>query len=219
MLKRVLKFTLKIFVVLIALVLLYVVAALVVPHITTDAIQETPEVDIYISTTSVHTDIIVPVKNKYYDWSEKVRFEHTQSKRTDLQYLAIGWGSKDFYLYTPTWNDLSFSTAFKGAFGLSESAFHTHFYDKVILSENTKKISISAYQYQQLVQFIDKSFKKNRSQHYIPIASSYAYGKNDAFYEAHNRYSLFCTCNTWANEALKSCGQKACLWTSFPNIP
>ena len=32
---------------------------------------------------------------------------------------------------------------------------------------------------------------------------------NDAFYEAKGRYSLFFTCNTWTNNALKICKQKA----------
>ena len=41
------------------------------------------------------------------------------------------------------------------------------------------------------------------------------YGKNDAFYEATGRYSLFHTCNTWTNNALKIAGQKACVWTPF----
>ena len=218
-LKKILKLTLKIFVALIALVLLYSIAALLIPNITTSAIHETAEVEIYISTTSVHTDIIVPIKNKYYDWSEQVRFEHIQSKRTGLQYLAIGWGSKDFYLHTPTWNDLTFSTAFKATCGLSKSVFHTSFYQEIALNENTKRVYISAKQYQQLIQFIDSRFRKDKLEQYIPIASSYAYSTHDAFYEAYGNYSLFYTCNTWANEALKSCEQKACLWTSLPQLP
>jgi hypothetical protein len=35
------------------------------------------------------------------------------------------------------------------------------------------------------------------------------------FYNAKGRYSLFYTCNTWANQALKSANQKAALWTIF----
>jgi len=219
MLRKVISFVGKILIFFVTLVLLYVVAALVIPYITTDAIEETPEVEIYISTTSVHTDIIVPIKNEIYNWSKQVRFEHTQSKRTHYQYLAIGWGSRDFYLHTPTWNDLTFSTAFKASFGLSKSVFHTNFYQEIALNENTKKITISAKQYQQLIQFIESRFKKDKLGQYIPIASNYAYSTYDAFYEAYGSYSMFYTCNTWANEALKSCAQKACLWTSLPNIP
>ena len=47
------------------------------------------------------------------------------------------------------------------------------------------------------------------------INTDAVYGKNDAFYEANGSYSLFHTCNTWANNGLKACGQKACFWTPF----
>ena len=36
-----------------------------------------------------------------------------------------------------------------------------------------------------------------------------------ALYEAKGKYSLFYTCNTWANDGLKSAGLKACYWTVF----
>ena len=45
----------------------------------------------------------------------------------------------------------------------------------------------------------------------IPTKS--VYGTNDAFYEAKGHYSLFYTCNSWANQALKAAHQKAALWT------
>ena len=39
------------------------------------------------------------------------------------------------------------------------------------------------------------------------------YGKNDAFYDAKESYNFTQTCNTWANNGLKTAGQKAALWT------
>ena len=44
-------------------------------------------------------------------------------------------------------------------------------------------------------------------------ATEARYRDHDAFYEGVGTYSLFRTCNTWANKALKVSGQKACLWT------
>lgn len=41
------------------------------------------------------------------------------------------------------------------------------------------------------------------------------HGRTDAFFEGVGRYSPLFTCNTWANSALKSCGQKCCLWTAL----
>jgi hypothetical protein len=37
---------------------------------------------------------------------------------------------------------------------------------------------------------------------------------NDSFYEAKGAYTLFYTCNTWANNGLKAINQKAALWTA-----
>lgn len=70
-------------------------------------------------------------------------------------------------------------------------------------------------QYQLLITYIDHSFQKDANGHYINNVTKAVYGKNDAFYEANGSYSLLFTCNTWANEGLKSCGQKSCLCTPF----
>ena len=41
------------------------------------------------------------------------------------------------------------------------------------------------------------------------------YGNSDAFYDATGSYSLFHTCNSWTNNALKAAGMKASVWTPF----
>ena len=67
---------------------------------------------------------------KEIDWSQKFLYEDTVAKDSTLRYIAIGWGDKGFYLDTPTWADLKFSTAFKAAFWLGNSAIHTTFIKK-----------------------------------------------------------------------------------------
>jgi uncharacterized protein (TIGR02117 family) len=171
------------------------------------------EVPIYIYTNGVHTDIVMPVKNDLYDWSSKIPFANTTSKRKDYNYVGIGWGDKGFYLDTPTWADLKFSTAVKAAFWMSESAMHTSFYKTMTEASDCKKIMISRKQYQDLVKFIDAKFDKDQNGNYILIPTNAVYSDNDAFYDAQGRYSFLDTCNTWANNALKSAGQKAALWT------
>lgn len=70
----------------------------------------------------------MPVRTEYKDWSKAILYKNTRAGNTTLPYLAIGWGDKGFYLNTPTWADLKFSTAFKAAFGLSKPAMHATFY-------------------------------------------------------------------------------------------
>ena len=171
-----------------------------------------PKVAIFILSNGVHTDIVVPVKNDTFDWSKQIQFEHTIAKDSTAKYLAIGWGDRGFYLETPTWADLKGSTALKAATGLSSSALHTTFYKSMKEDAYCKKIQISTLEYQKLVVFINDSFE-TKSGSTIKIETDAVYGKNDIFYEAKGSYSLFYTCNSWANQALKAANQKAALHT------
>lgn len=194
--------------------LIYVLSAFTLPKITIDNEKDTKEeVEIYILTNGVHTDIVVPSVNEQMDWRKEVLYSNTLANDTSQKYLAMGWGDKGFYLETPTWADLKVSVAFKAATGLSSTAIHTTYYSEMKESENCKKILISKEQYQRLIDFITNSFQRDSSNHFINIKTNANYGKNDAFYDANGSYSLFHTCNTWSNNGLKSCGQKCCLWT------
>lgn len=198
----------------ISFLILYIIAAFLISKISVNSDLENKEepIEIFILSNGVHTDVVVPVKNHYKDWSKQILFQHTKSKDSLVNYLAIGWGDKGFYLNTPEWSDLKVSTALNAAFGLSTSAMHTTFYKKMVENETCKKIKISAEEYQKLVTYISDSFQLDTSQR-VRWISNYSYGNQDAFYEAKGSYSLFYTCNTWANTALKIANQKASLWT------
>jgi len=162
----------------------------------------------------VHTDIVVPIKSKQINWSDDILFKNTTSKSTDYKYLSIGWGDKGFYLDTPTWADLKFSTAFEATFWLSESAMHCTFYKEMKESQDCKRIMLSEKQYAALINFIQKKFDRDKNGKPILIKTDAVYGNDDAFYDAKGSYSFLNTCNTWTNNALKSAGQKAALWTA-----
>lgn len=198
----------------ISFLVLYVVAALSISKISVnaDVFQKDKPIEIFILSNGVHTDIVVPIKNEFKDWSKEIRFYQTKSKDSLVNYLAFGWGDKGFYLNTPEWSDLKISTALNAAFGLSSSAMHTTFYKNMQENTSCKKIKISATEYQKLVTYISDSFEFDSSKR-VQWISNYSYGNRDAFYEAKGSYNLFYTCNTWANNALKIANQKASLWT------
>jgi uncharacterized protein (TIGR02117 family) len=200
----------------VAFVALYLLAAYGLSKIGSKYEQpSTKDVTIYILTNGVHTDVVLPVKNGVMDWSQLMKFEHTKGQDTMANFIALGWGDKGFYLNTPTWAELKFSTAFKAAFALSSSAIHATFYEKIEENETCKRIDISKEQYERLVNYVKKSLDLDANGSAFFIKTDAVYGKNDVFYEAQGSYHLFHTCNTWANNALKSCGQKAALWTPF----
>lgn len=170
------------------------------------------KIEIYLLTNGVHTDIVLPVKNEYFNWSKQVKFTDTKAKDSTAQFMAIGWGDRGFYLETPTWSDLKVSTALNAATGLSSSALHITFYKSLKEGIDCKKITIDSIEYKKLIVFINDSFQLNNG-NVTKIDTKAVYGNNDAFYEAKGSYSLFYTCNTWANQALKAANQKAALWT------
>jgi uncharacterized protein (TIGR02117 family) len=214
--RKILKFLWKTILTLITLLLLYLVTAFFLSRITVDEEPNTPdEIAIYILTNGVHTDIVMPTRSDQIDWSREIKYANTVAADSTHSYIAMGWGDKGFYLETPTWGDLKASTALKAASGLSTTAIHATYYQSMIEGESCKKIIISNEQYGRLVVYIRESFQQDAEGHFNYIQTDANYGYSDAFYEANGSYSLFTTCNTWANSALKASGQKACLWTAF----
>ena len=213
-LRKILRLLLKFLLGILAFFVLYIIVALVLPRFSVNSEDKNPteDVAIYIKSNGVHTDIVVPIKTEYKDWSEKIKFEHIASKDAAMQFIGFGWGDKGFYLNTPEWSDLKFSTAFNAAFYLGTSAMHATFFKQVKENEDCIKINISKEEYVKLIKYIEDSFQYDADGNPILIHAT-TYGQNDSFYEAKRKYSLFYTCNTWANNALKSADQKAAVWT------
>lgn len=213
--KTILMYLLKVVGIILGIVVIYVILGLLIPYIPVSAKNDgqKKEIPIYIYTNGVHTDIVMPVKNDLQDWSMKIPFANTKSKKTDYQYIGIGWGDKGFYLDTPTWADLKFSTAVKAAFWLSDSAMHCTYYNTMKEGDDCKMIMISRNQYENLVKFVEDKFDRDQNGNFMLIPTNAVYSDNDAFYDAKGTYSFLYTCNTWSNNALKATGQKAALWT------
>lgn len=212
--KKALKILLKSILFFLGFVLLYIATAFVLSKITVDKEPDTkPEVQIFILTNGVHTDIVMPVKNDQIDWSQQVQFKNTKAADSTYNYITMGWGDKGFYLETPDWSDLRASVALKAATGLGKTAIHATYYRQMRLGDDCKSMMISKEQYSRLIAYVTASFQKDSSGNFIPIKTDANYSRTDAFYEANGSYSLTHTCNTWANNALKASGQKCCFWT------
>jgi uncharacterized protein (TIGR02117 family) len=214
-LKSTLKFTGRFLLGIVAFIVVYVLVTLGLSNITVNSEPEvSDDVELFINSNGVHTDIVVPIKNDVKDWSKDILFTHTKAKDSIMKYVAFGWGDKGFYLDTPEWSDLKASTAAKAAFYLGTSAMHTRFYKELKEDENCVRITISKKDYQELVKYITESFQLDDNGKIQWIAGR-SYGHYDAFYEGQGSYSLFYTCNTWTNNALKAANQKAALWTTY----
>lgn len=212
--KMVLRLVLKIALWFVGLIVAYVLIGTILSLIPVNGnVVAGNDVVIYLDNNDVHTDIVVPTRTDRFDWSTIVPPDDTSSKSA-AAYLAFGWGSQDFYLNVPNWKALTIGIALKAISGLGGTALHTTYEREPVLNSDCRKITLSAAQYDALVQYILSGGKRNEEGAFIHIDHP-GYCASDAFYEGTGRYSPFHTCNTWANSALKSCGQKCCLWTAL----
>jgi len=216
MIKTILKILFKIILILIGLIAVYLIAAFTLPYITlNNDYKDTPEgIKIVVLSNGAHTDIVVPAKTEYKDWTLSFRPDSFDLKDSLHTFIGFGWGDKGFYLYTPEWSDLKMSTAVKAICGLGGTAMHVSYLkERNTESENCKIFVISKEHYEKLIVFIENSFEKNEN-NFIKIDHP-GYGDFDRFYEAKGTYTLFKTCNVWTNNGLKETGIKTGCWTPF----
>jgi uncharacterized protein (TIGR02117 family) len=174
-------------------------------------------ITIYVTSSSVHADLFLPVRFEEVDWRRE--FEHIKtSANIDLEtYVAIGWGDRGFYLETETWDDLKLSTTFNALLLPSRSCIHID-YTSPNYYPSAKRITITAEQYRDLVEYIRRSIKRDEKGHPIQIRG-FAYGQTDAFIEAHGSYHLLNTCNSWIGRALAKGGVRTPWLTPLPHTP
>ena len=125
----------KLFLFLMAIPALYLAIALLLTFITTENRDVcTRDKLIYLSTNGVHADVIIPVRDLSPELQTDLEFDSSHN------YIAFGWGDRNFYLNTPEWSDLTVNTALNAAFLKSETLMHvTHFRS---VSKNWVSVSV-----------------------------------------------------------------------------
>ena len=161
---------------------------------------------IYIATNGIHIDLILPLHLVSEDLQTGLNLN------AFTPYAAFGWGDKGFYLETPTWGDLKFSTAMRALFLKSGTAMHLSLYRRP--REDWVKIPVCDQQVKLINEYIENSFKKD-SQGQIQELPDSGYTTSDRFYEANGSYNCFNTCNYWVNKGLKSAEIKTAVWSPF----
>lgn len=198
------------------LLILYGLATVVLSYIPVNKKQHLAEeqtITVYLLTNGVHTDLVLPFQSELYDWSFWLNPALTPGKTFQPQWVAFGWGDKGFYLQTPEWKDLKMNVALKAALGLSQSAMHVTYYHQMKANGlDCIEIQVTKKQFDILCAFISNSFDVENEE-FILIDTDQNYGLDDVFYEAKGSYSIFYTCNTWTNDALKAAKLKASLFT------
>lgn len=213
----ILKFLFRSSLIVLGVGLVYVAIAVLLSVIPTSSniSMNTNGVTIFVNSNGLHTDIIVPSKNTVTDWwnfFDKRHFRH--KARPEYEYLAFGWGDRDFYINTPTEDDFELGTALKALFLPSTSVMHVSVRTKPVETEKCRKIKISKEMYRQLTTYILSSMKRNNKgkPRLIPKRG---YTEYDNFYSANGLFHVANTCNNWVNAGLKKTSVTTALWTPF----
>ncbi len=215
--KLLLKLILSTLASLLGIAILYVLIGLlfsIIP-VNTDTPRAATGIPVYITTNGVHADFTVPVATTTIDWRNYLSLQDYQGVSSSFEYAAFGWGDKGFYLHTPQWTDLTFSTALNALFLPSPTAMHVTYYRQAPTpGKNSRMLILNQQQYQALVAYIKSGFEKGEGEQPLLIRDA-GYSPYDNFYEAEGSYSLLYTCNNWVNEGLKKIGVRAALWSPF----
>ncbi|MFS2099088.1 TIGR02117 family protein [Variovorax sp. Varisp85] len=204
-------FTLLGFVALTGLYLIVACALVFWPANARPADDAPGDVQAWVLSNGVHTDYVFPIRSATIDWLQVFPLKDFRAPPPDAEFIAIGWGDREFYLNTPTWGDLTAARAFGALSGGNRALMHVGYLRREQLARGAYSLPLSHAQYAQLVGYVRAALP---SGHASPIAGAH-YGDDDAFYEAEGGYHLFETCNTWTGRGLRQAGVTVSRWTPF----
>jgi uncharacterized protein (TIGR02117 family) len=198
-----------------AMPLLYLLAALILCTVPANPGWHEAKrgIRIFVRTNGVHTWIMVPKVTAEMDWRPLVPGADLKDPRWgNGNYVALGYGNRQFYLNTPTWADLTVRNAFWALVGSGDSLIHADHDNDPQPSDIQRPIVLSHDEYLRLVGFMRAGFRTDPHGRTIPLIGR-GYGNSDVFYEAVGPYNAFYTCNSWTGQALRTAGVRTGVWT------
>ena len=137
---------------------LYTVAAFGALLLVPEASEAEEGVLIYACDNGVHTDLIVPAVAAGTDWRILFAQEAFIAPVEAYDHIGLGWGSRDFYINTPTWADVEIATAVKSVLW-DETVLHVEYRPRPMASENCHPWRADLASYQRIAGFIRDSLR------------------------------------------------------------
>ncbi len=171
------------------------------------------ETDLVISAcdNGVHTDLVLPVEAAGVNWRETFTPEAFRGAISGFDHIGIGWGSRDFYLNTPTWAEFDIATAAKSVLW-DETVIRVDYRPRPIAGEKCGWWRVTEDTYRQVAAFIRDHLRLSQGR---PVQAGPGYGDRDTFYVANGSYTIIETCNQWTGRALRLGGAPVAPWTPF----
>lgn len=168
----------------------------------------------YVSSSAIHTEFIFPVSNPLFNWNELIPIESVTTQIPYPKYIAIGWGSRDFFFNMRTWDEIKWGVILKTVFLPGESVLHIEYLKDVSDLPKIYPLYLTKDEYLKLVSFIKGYFVLDEKGHVQKI-SEYSYYETDKFFKSHHTYHMLNTCNMWTQKGLESINAKRPLWAPF----
>lgn len=207
----------QLLIVFVAIPIAYLAAALMLGSMTANEGWKQPDsgIQLYVRTNGVHTWILMPKVSPIMDWRPYAPPEHLRDPRYGRgDYIAVGYGNREFYLNTPTWADLTVRNAVYAFFGGGPPLLHVEHDYQPRPTEDTRPLRVTEDEYRRLVAYVRARFRLNPQGRTVPVLGR-GYGDWDMFYEAEGGYSFVLTCNEWTGRALRAAGVRMGMWTPF----
>lgn len=198
------------------MVLLYLIAALIggiVPGGFQKPLQNhstQKKYSIYLLSNALHADMAIPLTPqtlKHFAFLGKTDFP---LENPNLEYLVMGWGSREFYTSTADYSDMELGTIWRAATG-DRAVMHVAPAGDISKSEGSVELQLSEEGFARLLDFILESFVKTNNNPILLPDATFGYG--DVFYEAKGRFNIFNPCNVWVSRALTKAGMTSGVWT------
>ncbi|NEP80604.1 MAG: DUF2459 domain-containing protein [Okeania sp. SIO3C4] len=170
-------------------------------------------ISIYIYNTGIHTDILVPVRTKNWDWQQHLNLKLIANQSASIKYLAFGLGDRAYFLETYTGTSLPIATIMKALFLPTPSAMRVLAYRSIPQQYEIKCAIINQSNYRRLIKFINNSFQLDAQGNKINLIVDNNYG--GGFYAAKGSYSILRACNDWTAEGMKLAGVKTPVWSGL----
>ncbi len=169
---------------------------------------------ILVLSNPIHTDIAVPVDNEVVQTFGFLREDGMPFDMPEVKYLVFGRGSREFYIATPTWDQLKPLPLLKGL-TLDRAAMHIDVAGTIPdVHPDVTAFLVSDNEYKAMLTFIRDSFFDDANGPLIIPGVSY--GPFDKFYEADGYFTALLGCNTWTASALREAGITTGLWNPLP---
>jgi uncharacterized protein (TIGR02117 family) len=218
MLKRLLKGLIFLVGGLAVLIGLYFAAAYVLSRwpVNDDFADAPGGIRIALTSNGMHANLHLPVRAAGVDWTELFPPKEFPVVPVPADSISFGWGSREFYLNVPTWDDLTFEYAATALSGIGGTALHVAYWAPWPADENYVELHVTPEAYRILAAHVQAAIRPDAAGRPQQIPG-YSYLGNDRFYEAVGTYDAFMTCNEWLREGLAAAGIRTGVWSPFPD--